>query len=437
MSEIKLNLIDSNVILSGTIHGSIGDACVAALSAEPETISELQAALERFQKDPPHFESLFLIRSEPDEEPYDAGVLIVDLASRTVAYDSTYSLPGPTGEVQYHNGQYGTDVPIFYAVPDDWVFVSSIEEYAYASKEHRNQRLSDPPLDSREILYGRPLLEFLATNICYVSASRDNGNQQPEECDESGALSVVGQIHAQWLLTPREDLRGQSPRDVLLAKMDFINSDLESRALQWSMLLEGPPCISRDSFAYRYGGYGTNEWVLYYNLIRELLYTTTASTAAAALDFESLVEHLEALKNDWLNNPSPEFDDRIPAVVIDNERRRLPEAMGGRSMVIDEDCPLCKMMGDECEAGLEVCFWHLDGCNMDEHFAFSTFLTEDDYLEDKLKWELRDLDFKQKEKEREERIARGEPVEPDPIFDPPVLDEYVPYALTETEPPEA
>jgi len=44
VSEVKLNLIDAQQILCGTIHGSIGDACVAALSAEPEIISELEAA---------------------------------------------------------------------------------------------------------------------------------------------------------------------------------------------------------------------------------------------------------------------------------------------------------------------------------------------------------------------------------------------------------
>jgi hypothetical protein len=40
MSEVRLNLIDSLRILQGTIHGSVVDACVAALSAEPETIAE-------------------------------------------------------------------------------------------------------------------------------------------------------------------------------------------------------------------------------------------------------------------------------------------------------------------------------------------------------------------------------------------------------------
>ena len=50
MSEVKLNLTDAQHTISGTIHGSVADACIAALSAEPETIAELEAALSRYQK---------------------------------------------------------------------------------------------------------------------------------------------------------------------------------------------------------------------------------------------------------------------------------------------------------------------------------------------------------------------------------------------------
>ena len=48
MSEVRLVLRDRDGDLSGTIHSGMADRAVAALSAEPETISELQAAMERF-----------------------------------------------------------------------------------------------------------------------------------------------------------------------------------------------------------------------------------------------------------------------------------------------------------------------------------------------------------------------------------------------------
>ncbi|PYS73404.1 MAG: hypothetical protein DMF69_04875 [Acidobacteria bacterium] len=434
MSEIKLNLIDSTTILNGTIHGSIGDYCVAALSAEPETIDELVAALRRFQKHTPDFSSYFRRNSELDPEPYDAGILIIDLAARVVARESTYSLPGPCGEVYYHDGQR-TDLPIFYRVPDDWLFLDSIEEYECVCAERRTDRLKHEPFDARSVLYGRPLLEFIATSVQSSLICQPETNESAYCEAQPNVLTASGAIHAQWLLTPREDLREKSPRQVLLAKREFIETDLESRARQWSMQLEGPPCLSKESFAYRFAGFGVHEWVLYYDLIRYLL--NSPITHQQPHDFQSRVCELELLRDAWLNNPCEELDGRIPAIVIENERKRLPEAMGGRSMVIDEDCPICKMMGDDCEAGLEICFWHLDSSSMDEHFAFSTFETEKEYLEDILERELRYREFDEKWREREARIARGEPVELDPFFDPLPLDEFTPFAVAEPDPPEA
>ena len=85
MSYVKINIADRNETISGEVHGSEGDALVAALSAEPETIAELGHALSRFIN--PHgAESPFarFFRHE-DYEPYDAGILIIDLAARVVA----------------------------------------------------------------------------------------------------------------------------------------------------------------------------------------------------------------------------------------------------------------------------------------------------------------------------------------------------------------
>lgn len=436
MSEVKLNLIDSKTILVGTIHGSIGDSCVAALSAEPETISELEAALERFDKDPPCFQSFFSKRCEIDEEPYDAGILVIDLAGRIVACESTYSLPDPRGHVRYHTGDFATDFPIGYRLPDDWLFLRCIQQYKGACTARRKERLSIPPIDTRAILYGSPLLEFIATNVQLLSACPDLIVDEDLSAEGRAGLSPIGAIHAQWLLTPRADLRGRAPRDVMLEKQDFIDSDLQSRAIQWDFQLEGPPGLPRNSFAYRFAGFGTHEWIIYYDLVRFLLESTIQLSTVDTTDFASLITELETLKNRWLHDANPELGDHVPAIVIDNERRRMPEAMGGRNMVIDEDCPVCKMMGDDAEAGRGVWFWHLDGCNMEDHFAFSSFLTEKEYLEDRVQMELRHAEFDRRWKEREERIARGEPLDPDPFFDPPLLDDFNPFAA-EPEPPEA
>ena len=114
MSELKLNLIDKERVLHGTIHGAVADRCVAALSAEPETLAELEAALARYMKPrESHSEfasfhsTAFADSSSPaffDLTPYDAGIVVIDLAARIVASESSYSQPGPEGTVEYHDG---------------------------------------------------------------------------------------------------------------------------------------------------------------------------------------------------------------------------------------------------------------------------------------------------------------------------------------------
>jgi hypothetical protein len=319
MSETKLNLTDAQLTISGTIHGSVADACIAALSAEPETITELEAALARYHKPSGDISPFGWFRKgHIDTEPWDAGIVIIDLAARIVAFESTYSRPRLEGEVNYHDGVCATDISIPYRLPDNWLFLESVDEYQGLRKSRRLERLATPPLDARAILYGRPLLEFIVrespllqhrlapaaecvdsaeversmtahageavlagtalgqTLVCNSSAPSvgEVEYQRSDNLDEDDTLrQQISVLHARWLMTPRDDLRGQSPREVLLTRQDLIDYDLHTRSMQWSMQGEGPPCLATDSFAYRYAGFGTHEWVIYYDLVRHLLWS--------------------------------------------------------------------------------------------------------------------------------------------------------------------
>src|SRR5712692_8648369 len=97
MSEVKLNLVDAEQTLVGTVHGSIAEACIAALSAEPETIAELEAALARYVKPVDQVGAFKWFRSgaKIDTKPWEAGVVIIDLEVRVVAAESFHSQPQP------------------------------------------------------------------------------------------------------------------------------------------------------------------------------------------------------------------------------------------------------------------------------------------------------------------------------------------------------
>ncbi|HKP46576.1 MAG TPA: hypothetical protein VJT50_08245 [Pyrinomonadaceae bacterium] len=425
MSEVKLNLVDAERVRHGTIHGSVADGCIAALSAEPETIAELEAALTRYIK--PRDDGRFFdfssrmiceqaVRDLIDSEPWDAGLVVIDLAARIVAIDSTYSQPGPDGDVTYHDGVAGTDVSILYRVPDDWLFVNSFEAYQWSRERRVEQRPAKPPLDARPILFGPQLIQFLV-NAC-LSVPFEILRAGSTKADDF-ADTQISTVHARWLLTPRDDLHGRSPRDVLLAQQDFIDFDMHTRCLQWSELHEGPPCLAESSFAYRYAGFGTHQWVIYYDLVRYLLRSLIEKLEPTKdASAEQLSTMLGKLMNDWLNNPQPELDGRIPAVLMNNERKRLPEAMRPRDMIVDDDCPMCMTLADETSPlGMGVGFWHLDGAHMDDEFAFSPYKTREEWEADRQRQEQMYQDFAREDEERR-RIARAETLEFARFVDP-------------------
>jgi hypothetical protein len=429
MSEVKLNLVDAHEILQGTIHGSVADACVAALSAEPETIADLESALERYIKKIDHSSPLTGLRRAVavDTESWDAGVVIIDLKSRIVAAESSYSQPQREGSIRYHDGEQSTEVPIRYRVAGDWEFLNSLPLYQASRASRGKERLANPPIDTRAVLYGRALLEFIVTNVRQTSvcpeakspsqsgdsglvalAAPDSPAQATDESFQEALASEVSGIHARWLMTPRDDLRGESPRDVMLAKRDFIDSDLDTRALQWSIQGEAPPCLKAETFAYRFAGFGTHEYVLYYDLMRHLIWRALTCQSFGN-EIEASISHLELIKRDWLENPQTDSAGRTPANIIENERRRLPLALTRSEMIIDEDCYTCVMVANDPTMGPG--FMHFDGSHLEDEFAFSFLRTREEWDEENRRRKEFDREFNRRWEERQQRLARGEPVE--------------------------
>jgi hypothetical protein len=411
MSEVKLNLVSSQTILSGTIHGSIVESCIASLSAQPETVAELVTALGRYIKpqDDSNPFGWFKVGSEIDERPYDAGLVIIDLAARIIVSESSYSNPQHEGEVVYHDGNQATDVRIPYRIPADWLLVNSLDAYRWSRERHVQER--QPFFDARPVLYGLPLLEFIVESMTpeihtlylNVQASSDGqSSAQSNQCSEDGDIRALDKEiidrHASWLTSSRTDLQDRSPREVMLELQDFIDFDLHTRSLQWTFLSEGPPCLPAHSFAYRFAGFGTHEWVVYYDLVRDLF---RAAVAMDCRDRNDAIRQLELIKNEWLENGNDEYDGRTPAVIIDNERRRLPEAMSPEQLIIDENCECCRMMAQDAAMGFGPGFWHLDGSHMEEEFAFSSCKTMPEWEVEQRRREESYLEFERQWAERE------------------------------------
>jgi hypothetical protein len=349
--------------------------------------------------------------------------VIIDLAARVIAWESTYSQPEPEGSVDYHDGQAATDISIWYRIPDSWELIESIELYAGCAVSGRARRAARPPLDARLALYGRPLLDFIIEEVAALSFLQSANQEESQELIDGWAR----EIHARWLTTPRADLRGQAPREVLLARREFVDFDLQTRELQWGLLLEAPPCLPRESHAYRYAGFGMHENVMYYDLVRHLICRVIeihqsggsatvdeemkSDFAAANDDLESQVVRLEQIKQTWLETPDSDSDGRAPVKIIESERRRLPLVLRPSDLFVDDDCPICVMVAQEAAAGIGMSFQHFDGSHMDNDFAFSFFKTRQEWEEENRRMEEFHRDFDRRWNEREARIAAGENAE--------------------------
>jgi hypothetical protein len=390
MSEVRLLVRAAESDWSGTVHGSVADQAIAALSTEPVTLAELEAGMRRFSKPKPKSRFLANLRPGSNDEPLDAGLVVIDLVARLVAIDSTYSAPGAKGEVPYFDGNKESETRVPYHLSRDWTFLIGPHDWRPLADDRRCERAAQPPIDARAVFYGRPMLEFITRELFARRAELGPENGSADDEANARVRAIIRDIHAAWLLTPRADFAGRSPRQIALERRDQISWDMQDRCEQWSMVGKCPPRLGADTHAYRYGGFGTHELVVYYELVRVLLWEC-AERAASLADSVTVgdflaeaIPQLEAIREEWLDTPEPEYSGRTPRSVIENERARIPEGGSGREHVVDPDCPCCQMLADMPGP----CFWGLDGCNMDDDFAFDIrHETREEWDAEQREWE--------------------------------------------------
>ncbi|REJ88673.1 MAG: hypothetical protein DWQ29_08325 [Planctomycetota bacterium] len=404
MNQVRIAVRDGRRGVHSVVGRDLAERIADSLSAEPETIEELERCSRRYV-DPDEWCGFRGFLDGIDERPGDGGLVIIDLTARLTVmewndrpevYDDE-TVGDETDDFRFKR---------FYRLPDDWLLAPESRGWRDLAEQRRRARDARPPLDARPVLYGRPLLEFVAAQAFTVFPDLPAGQQCESELD-GPVVEGIRDVHARWLSTSRDDLRGKSPRDVLLDKRRFIDGDMQDRANQWSETGECPPTLDRDTHAWRYAGFGTHEVVMYYDLVRELLWscreqieTLRTSGGLAQLspgDFLTTeVPRLEQVRDNWLDAPDPEFSGRTPRSIIENERDRRPEAESGHDAMIDHDCPLCQMMADMPGP----VFWHLDGSHMDWDFAFSFHRTREEYDAEQREYEEFSRRWDEKEAER-------------------------------------
>lgn len=226
-------------------------------------------------------------------------------------------------------------------------------------------------------------------------------------------------------MTLRADLRGQTPREVLFARRDFINTDLQWRQHQWTFANECTPALDHQTAAYRCAGFGTHSNVVYFDLMRALLSECwQRARAESVLPVEEEIIRLEKLRDEWMAE-SDEYQ-FSPGWILECERHRMPIAMSGEAVMLDHDCPVCQMAA---EPGFGPMFWHLDGHHMamEDNWVFSFHATREEWEAEQREWEEMSRAFS----EKEQRKADGNPEsrgdnEPDTAFGEKVFDDRKP-----------
>jgi len=417
VSELKLVVCDWSNVRSCTMHGSDIDRVIAALSADPATIDELSEAFVRFMR--PSFsdeEETNCSRNtrkidsskpgEPDprksqlrnwlcmglnDEPYDAGLVVIDLAAKLVVVESTYSSHAHRGHIHEHLPDRNTTRFLAYHIDKSWKFLNDATDWQCQAQQRRSERTQDG-LDTRSVLYGEPMLEFIARSCLehwhrreQIAAEMElrlserwpQDGEQPHEFPISEIFhDLFREIHAAWLLMPLAELNGKSSREVLVEQQDHISFDLDDRYHQWSAQGRCPPPLSTQAYAYRFAGFGTAENVLYYHLIRSLLarcwgdLESEVARIGEILDQEPFVRseiaQLALYRDEWFDQPDNGFFGKSPRWFCDRERRRLPAVVDGSETMPDCDCPLCQMMADSSAPMLIG----LDGSDLDDEFVF-------------------------------------------------------------------
>ncbi len=147
--------------------------------------------------------------------------------------------------------------------------------------------------------------------------------------------------------------------------------ELDYRRAQWSRTRVQPPGVPRESMQFRYGPMGTEEVVMYFHIVRELI-----TAAWRWVDDDNRITHAKLTEDllmyidGWLSSPDPEEGSgELVRDIIDLERTLTPRLASNEP--IDCDCPLCRLQSNQELFGptFTICDGH--HLEMEDEFAFS------------------------------------------------------------------
>ena len=275
------------------------------------------------------------------------------------------------------------------------------EDASVSSMERPRESPIRKPYVDRDVLYGDPFLMDIASRILAVVSS-DAWQPKGIELDRRDLNGFTIAVHRDWLMTPREDLAGRMPRELLHGAIRW------SEAVTWGQELRchsGEPMVAvpDDWDGYATAPMGSQEMCIYFDLCREVIeagwYWCHAQRGLLAAESDEsnhaqLVSFLREVKEEWLASP---FEGGSPPnFIIECDRRRVPcgagipiqgiEGVQTEAHIPDCDCPICAMMADGM---FGPSFTGIDGhhLELDDEFAFSKCETREEWEEQRIAYD--------------------------------------------------
>lgn len=287
------------------------------------------------------------------------------------------------------------------------------------------------PRTDRPFLFGSPMIEDFAKRILQVAIEGRLPGEQLDECESANALhALTVEVHRDWLMTPRAELGGRRPRDLLHGAHDWSDAIIWGQQQRFG---DGAPMTAApdDVLGYADAPMGREEMIIYFDLCREVIasgwfWCKNEIEANGKLGMDGsgdrsvrLSAFLSSVRDSWLAAP---FEGGSPPdFIIECSRRRVPRGsqvpiigMDGEESeqhMPDCDCPICDMM----TSGLfGVGFTSLDGhqLDLDDEFAFSTHETKEAWEEQQREFAEMSASIEREAAARQAKIDAGE-LDPD------------------------
>ena len=144
MSMISLTVQDPKQSRYAVVDQDLAHAMIASLSADPQTISELQAALTRFIHPQIASELLSNWSLGTDSQNANEPICVIDLAACMVVSSWEHELDEGVGATPYVSVQGPSERWYAYHISDDWLWTSDLRHWPTLSQQRREQRLRQP-----------------------------------------------------------------------------------------------------------------------------------------------------------------------------------------------------------------------------------------------------------------------------------------------------